>query len=246
MSDEHFLTRWSRRKREAAEQPDKPAADEAAHDQAGAVTPAEASGTPAPPAADKPDKKAVPEVDLASLPPIESIGADTDIRAFLQAGVPADLTRAALRRVWTSDPTIRDFIGIAENQWDFAAADGVPGFGPLKAVDDVRRMVAEISNEVGKLGQADKQDAKSTVTEAAEPATESAESQAPDATGGEPAAQDVVQLPQDVSSETIGLQEPPHSIVRRNEIDIAMQYESKEEEYKPLPTRRPHGRALPE
>jgi hypothetical protein len=71
--------------------------------------------------------------DPASLPSLESIAADTDIGAFLQSGVPAELTRAALRRVWSSDPAIRDFIGIAENQWDFNDPDGIPGFGPLPA-----------------------------------------------------------------------------------------------------------------
>lgn len=57
--------------------------------------------------------------DPVSLPSIELIVADTDIVAFLRAGVPAELTRAALRRAWSSDPAICDFIGIAENQWDF-------------------------------------------------------------------------------------------------------------------------------
>jgi hypothetical protein len=69
--------------------------------------------------------------DAASLPSIESIVADTDIIAFLRAGVPAELTRAALRRAWMSDPAIRDFIGIAENQWDFNDPNAIPGFGPL-------------------------------------------------------------------------------------------------------------------
>jgi len=45
--------------------------------------------------------------------------------------VPADLTRAALRRAWSTDPAIRDFIGLSENSWDFNAQDGVPGFGSL-------------------------------------------------------------------------------------------------------------------
>ena len=44
---------------------------------------------------------------------IESITADTDIRAFLAPGVPVQLTRAALRRVWETDPAIRDFVGLA-------------------------------------------------------------------------------------------------------------------------------------
>ena len=69
--------------------------------------------------------------DAANLPPIESIGAASDIRRFLAPRVPADLTRAALRRAWSTDPAIRDFIGLSENSWDFNAQDGVPGFGSL-------------------------------------------------------------------------------------------------------------------
>jgi hypothetical protein len=67
----------------------------------------------------------------ANLPPIGSIGAGSDIRPFLAPGVPAHLTRAALRRAWSTDPAIRDFIGLSENSWDFNAPDGVPGFGSL-------------------------------------------------------------------------------------------------------------------
>jgi hypothetical protein len=69
--------------------------------------------------------------DPTKLPPIESIGAGSDIRPFLVSGVPADLTRAALRRAWSTDPTIRGFIGLSENSWDFGAQDGIPGFGSL-------------------------------------------------------------------------------------------------------------------
>jgi uncharacterized protein DUF3306 len=65
----------------------------------------------------------------ASLPPIESIGPGTDIRPFLAPGVPADLTRAALRRAWSTDPAICDFTGLSENSSDFNAQDGVAGFG---------------------------------------------------------------------------------------------------------------------
>ena len=69
------------------------------------------------------------------LPPIESIGADSDIRPFLAAGVPVELARVALRTAWAADPAIRDFIGIAEGQWDFNDPDGIPGFGPLAAAE---------------------------------------------------------------------------------------------------------------
>ena len=80
--------------------------------------------------------------DAANLPPIESIGAGSDIRPFLALGVPADLTRAALRRAWSTDPAIRDFIGLSENSWDFNAQDGVPGFGSL-----TRQLVARMTGE---------------------------------------------------------------------------------------------------
>jgi len=78
-----------------------------------------------------PDAAKNEPVGPASLPSIDAITADTDIIAFLQTGVPAELTRAALRRAWSSDPAICDFIGVAENQWDFNDPNGIPGFGPL-------------------------------------------------------------------------------------------------------------------
>jgi len=70
------------------------------------------------------------------LPPLQSITAGTDIRSFLDSNVPPELTKAALRRAWATDPAIRDFIGIAENQWDFNDPTAMPGFGPIRA-DDV-------------------------------------------------------------------------------------------------------------
>jgi Protein of unknown function (DUF3306) len=45
-------------------------------------------------------ESAEPAFDVTKLPPIESITADSDIRAFLAPGVPPELTRAALRRAW--------------------------------------------------------------------------------------------------------------------------------------------------
>jgi len=68
--------------------------------------------------------------DAASLPPIASIGAGSDIRPYLAPGVPQDLTRAALRRAWSTDPAIRDYIDPSENSWDFSAPDAVYGLGP--------------------------------------------------------------------------------------------------------------------
>jgi hypothetical protein len=117
MNDEEFLARWSRRKREAkttVEVQPPAAATEA---------PTPASGT-----AENPGDI---EVDLSSLPSIESITGGTDITAFLRKGIPPELTREALRRAWSADPAIRDFVGLAENAWDFNDPNAMPGFGPL-------------------------------------------------------------------------------------------------------------------
>jgi hypothetical protein len=92
--------------------------------------------------------------DLASLPSIESIAAHTDIAAFLQTGVPAELTRAALRRAWATDPAIRDFIGIAENQWDFNDPNAIPGFGPLDPTDNAADLVAQVSEALEQVQDA--------------------------------------------------------------------------------------------
>jgi hypothetical protein len=131
---ENFLQRWSRRK-QAAESRAPDGTEAALQSQTDADADAPES------AAEKADV-ALPTFDPKLLPPIESINAASDVRAFLAPGVPEELTRAALRRAWATDPTIRDFIGLAENQWDFTNPDSIPGFGTLEFTDDIRRMVA--------------------------------------------------------------------------------------------------------
>jgi hypothetical protein len=95
---------------------------------------------------DKPSAEVAskPEFDLASLPSLDSITAATDVRAFLSPGVPNELARAALRRAWSADPAIRDFKGLAENDWDFTDPAAMPGFGALPEGYDVKKLVAQI------------------------------------------------------------------------------------------------------
>ena len=128
---ENIVSRWSRMKQQSA----RPAAPDDLPSQSKPID-AEAGdlngATAAAPATDPP---ASPAFDLASLPPLQSITAGTDIRSFLASNVPLELTKAALRRAWVTDPAIRDFIGIAENQWDFNDPTAMPGFGPLTAGD---------------------------------------------------------------------------------------------------------------
>ena len=142
-----FLSRWSRRKRETASaDPDKVVEETPLAER-------EADATDARP--DSPEKKeespaavvAKPEepvFDISKLPSIESITAETDIRAFLTPGVPAALRQAALRRAWSADPKIRDFIEMAENQWDFNAPGEILGFDFSAPTGDIKRMIAEI------------------------------------------------------------------------------------------------------
>ena len=139
---ENFLSRWSRRKRTAADEgePNEAAAPE---NVANEQPPAETEKVSGIKGEEKDEAAAEPAFDLSKLPSLESITAETDIRAFLAPGVPAELTRAALRRVWVVDPKIRDFIEIAENQWDFTAP-GVPGFDLTPPTGDIRQMLAQI------------------------------------------------------------------------------------------------------
>jgi hypothetical protein len=139
---ENFIARWSRRKRESAEEEaeaTKPAAasDEIPHAEdgreAGGVSPVRSHGS-----------QPASEFDWTTLPPVETITAESDIRAFLRAGVPPELTRAALRRAWAADPKIRDFVGLADYDWDFNTPGAIPGFGPLELSDEVRRQVVQM------------------------------------------------------------------------------------------------------
>ena len=57
----------------------------------------------------------------ADLPAIESLTKDSDYSAFLREGVPEDLKRAALRRLWVSDPVLANLDGLLEYGEDFAA-----------------------------------------------------------------------------------------------------------------------------
>lgn len=142
---EGFLERWSRRKREAASEPDsRPDDEESKKNEAAAAAPAERRGSPE--TRDTPAGKPFDVVDL-DLPSIDSIDANTDVCAFLQPGVPAELTRAALRRAWSADPAIRDFVGLVENGWDFNNPVGIPGFGPISA-GDVARLLSQLVGEL--------------------------------------------------------------------------------------------------
>src|SRR5215204_3823379 len=101
MSDpDNFLSRWSRRKLDPSNETNDAPTPETKPTAEAQPDAAESQAPDAPVPSQEETQE--PPFDVASLPPIESITAGTDIRNFLKPGVPLSLSRAALRRAWTS------------------------------------------------------------------------------------------------------------------------------------------------
>jgi Protein of unknown function (DUF3306) len=205
---ENFIRRWARLKR----------ISDSAHEIETVSAKAEVTTTQ-PEAEEAPDQP----FDPASLPSLEQIAADTDIGAFLQSGVPAELTRAALRRAWASDPAIRDFIGIAENQWDFNDPDGIPGFGPLLATGGASAVPPQVSSKLESIAAA--------LTEL-QPSVEPDRSRMTDP---DPASDKSCCTGSDISD----------SVAEANEVEAAAKENSVLEQCEMSGNRRRHGSALP-
>lgn len=113
-----FLRRWSRLKRQEPEAP-----------------------LPATAAPVEPDE--IP-------PPAETIPLE-DIAGWMGRRLPEGWREIALRRVWSADTAIRDFVGLADYDWDWnlpvGAAGAAPGWGPLRATDDMVRLLARAIGE---------------------------------------------------------------------------------------------------
>lgn len=155
--DEPFLSRWSRRKRE------QPETQVAAKPSAASRQRPDPSDEQAP-ANTVAETEAAPPLNLSTLPRVEELTAQTDITAFLDSRVPAALRNAALNRMWTLDPAIRDFIEVAENQWNWNIPGGAPGYGPLEPGTDVAKLLEQAT---GMLPKADPQaDERSQIVEA--------------------------------------------------------------------------------
>ena len=163
--EEGFLSRWSRRKRGVLPEPGPGPELEAPPPIA------------APEALPEPPEEAF---DAASLPPVESLTGASDFTAFLRPGVPAPLRQAALRRAWTLDPAIRDFIGPADYAWDYNAPDGVPGFA-LQLGGDVTRMLAQAIGALDDLAVPQGEQEEAAPAEPAPPVVLAAAVPAPEA-----------------------------------------------------------------
>ena len=151
-NNEPFLARWSRRKRaEQAGQPVPPAEPATAAPEGSAGGAAEDSGAPRTEGAVAGEE----EFDLSTLPNVDELEATSDFTAFLDKRVPAALRNAALGRMWTLDPTIRDFIEVAEYQWDWNAAGGAPFFEPLEGgAEMAERIVQGLGSAVRSVAEA--------------------------------------------------------------------------------------------
>ena len=131
--DDTFLSRWSKRKREAL----APSADAA---KASLAEGAETEGEQAEQGGEEP-------FDLSLLPDLESLSGESDIQAFLHKAVPDALRNAALRKVWALDPAVRNYVGEAlDYAYDWNTPGGIPGFGETlsseQSAEFVRNLLA--------------------------------------------------------------------------------------------------------
>jgi hypothetical protein len=233
MSDrENFLSRWSRRKREVLREaeavvPPPKATGDRPEERDRASAEGSARGAPA---------SAVLTFDPASLPSVQSITAETDIRGFLASGVPSELTRAALRRAFASDPAIRNFVGLADYDWDFNAADSIAGFGPLQMTDDVAKMAAQVL-EPDRTEPRNPLDPARTIPKAEEAADKANTDTA------HAAATEMHNHVTDREQPANEIGAPAHADGGQGR--VAVQYTTTKPENRNVPVRRQHGGALP-
>ncbi len=106
MAEESFARRWSRRKAEERQDTADPPDEEGT----------ELAPTPESP---PPPATALPEEEPPDLPPIESLTAESDFTPFLRDKVPEALRKAALRKLWRSDPVLANLDGLNDYDEDF-------------------------------------------------------------------------------------------------------------------------------
>jgi hypothetical protein len=141
--------------------------------------------------------------------------------------------------MWVADPKIRDFIGIAENQWDFTVQGATPGFDLAPPTGDVARLVADIFNP------------------------KSADELAEQPEGAADASRDMVSEPNEKAAPdhiSVNAEDVPHrdanaaeqsETVRRTQIadsgtsPTALQQDDAPQDDSPPAVRRSHGGAMP-
>lgn len=106
-----FLARWSRRKAAARRGRPEPEPQDEPKREVGGQGAAEPSFERAAPASERLKERTTPApnepaFDIASLPDPDTLDASSDFSQFMRPGVPLDLQRRALRRLWRINPII--------------------------------------------------------------------------------------------------------------------------------------------
>jgi len=136
-TDEPFLRRWARRKADAA----SPGTEQTATGTPGPETAGvdmrttETAALPQTPA--EGERGETQEIDLSTLPDIDSLDADSDFSVFMQNGIPEALQKRALQKLWRLDPAFGHVDGLLEYGEDFTGGG----------------LVAEAVNTVYKVGK---------------------------------------------------------------------------------------------
>jgi hypothetical protein len=119
MADEGFLQRWSRRKAATRTAPKAPNPErEMASEAAELPETAEPRDPAAPTGPRAPDDRDA-AVDLEALPDIDSLTYESDFTAFMRKGVPPELRKRALQRLWRSNSTLANLDGLVEYGDDY-------------------------------------------------------------------------------------------------------------------------------
>jgi hypothetical protein len=157
---EPAIGRWSRQKREARDA-------EREKTQADAPPPAE-EGAEAAAAAEDP---------TAGLPDIETLDRESDYTGFLRAGVPEEMTRRALQKLWRSDPVLANLDGLNDYDEDFVA-EMKEGVAIMRRVaeEEARKLERELA--AGEDGASEKSAAEDDAAAGATPPEEGSDSPA--------------------------------------------------------------------
>ncbi len=173
---ERFLSRWSRLKRTGEQADSGPAATDLPAERVG--TEARSEAEPA-----EPEGGAAAPPDL---PTIESLDTSSDFSVFMQQGVPEELRKLALRKLWRISPGEID--GLDDYDEDYALIEMV-----LEKAPDVDQVAKDIPGGETEKGETEKTVAAGDETAQAVPrppdgATEAAQpTEAAEELAGDPA-----------------------------------------------------------
>lgn len=129
-SGEGRLTRWSRLKREAVAERKKAAPPPPIPPEAKTAALSPAAPT-TPPEAGKTEEQKKIETVTKDLPPLESLGKDSDYTLFMRDGVPEETRTAALRKLWRSDASFTEPFPFEMHMEDYNKT-----FVPMNAATD--------------------------------------------------------------------------------------------------------------